>query len=158
MNDESKCFKIILAEDNPADADLVRRALLEHGINCELSVVEDGAQVIQQISRLDMETKSPTVDLLILDMHLPKENGEAVLNCLRSTAHYRQTPVIVMASEDPNLIARQAGRFPALSFFNKPSSLDEFMRLGALVRSILSIEKKPGSQARGRDSRSAGVA
>ena len=52
-------FRIILAEDNPADADLVRRALLEHGIDCELHVVGDGAEVIRQIGELDTNTDSP---------------------------------------------------------------------------------------------------
>lgn len=151
-------FRIILAEDNPADADLVRRALLEHGIDCELHVVGDGAEMIRQIGELDTNPKSPAFDLLILDMHLPKENGEAVLNCLRSTAHYQQTPVVVMASEDTKLIAKQAGHFRALSFFHKSSSLDEFMQLGVLVRSILSVAKKPESRSGSHDNRSTGAA
>ena len=153
----SEHFEIILAEDNPADADLVRRALLEHGIDCELHVVRDGAEVIRQIGELDTNPDSPAFDLLILDMHLPKENGEAVLNYLRSTAHYRQTPVLVMASEDSGLIAKQAG-LRALSFFHKPSSLDEFMQLGALVRSILSVVKKPESRSASHDNKRTGAA
>jgi two-component system, chemotaxis family, response regulator Rcp1 len=153
-----RCFKIILAEDNPADTDLVRRALREHGIDCDLHVIGDGAQVIEQICRLDRETESPAFDLLILDMHLPKENGETVLRCLRGTAHYRQTPVVVMAREDVKLIADQAAASPALFFFEKPSSFDEFMRLGALVRSILVVAKKPESRSGPHDNRSAGAA
>lgn len=158
MNDRSKRFKIILAEDNPADADLVRRALLKHTIDCELHVVPDGAEAIQQIRGLDTQPGSLAFDLLILDMHLPKENGEAVLNCLRSTVHYGQTPVIVMASEDAKLTAGQAGRFPALIFFAKPSSLDEFMQLGAVVRSVLFVAKKQESRSRAHDYRSDGAA
>lgn len=158
MNDESKRFKIILAEDNSADADLVRRALREHDIDCDLHVVGDGAQVIKRITALDAEAESRSFDLMILDMHLPKENGEAVLNCLRSTVHYRQTPVVVMASGDAKLFGEEAGAFPPLSFFQKPSSLDEFMRLGALVRSILFVAKKPESCSGTHDNRSAGAA
>ena len=158
MNDKSKRFKIILAEDSQADADLVRRALLEHSIDCELDVIGDGAEVIQQISGLDTKPHSPALDVSILDMHLPKENGEAILGCLRSTTHYWQTPVVIMASEDAKLIAREAGGYPALLFFNKPSSLDEFMPLGALVRSILFVACKPESRSGEHDIRRAGAA
>ena len=114
--------------------------------------------MIQQISGLDTKPDSPAFDLLILDMHLPKENGEAVLDCPRSTTHYWETPVIIMASEDPKLFARQAGGYPALLFVNKPSSLDEFMRLGALVRSILFVAWKPESRSGEHDIRRAGAA
>lgn len=158
MNDKSQRFKIILAEDNSADTQLVRLALREHGIDCDLHVVGDGAEAIEQICGLDRKVQSHALDLLILDMHLPKENGEAILQCLRATAHYRQTPVVVMASEDAKLIAEQASASPALIFFAKPSSLDEFMRLGALVRNILVVAKKPESRSGAHDNSSAGAA
>ncbi len=158
MNHKSPYFRIILAEDNPADADLVRRALLEHSVDCELHVIKDGAEAIGVIKELDTRPKSPAFDLLILDMNLPKESGEAVLNCLRSTANYRQTPVVVMGSEDAKLIAKQAEGCPALIFFDKPSSLDEFMQLGALVGMILSVAPKPESRSMAHDIESAGAA
>jgi len=34
--------QIVLAEDNPADVELVREALHEHGVRCELLVISDG--------------------------------------------------------------------------------------------------------------------
>ena len=42
----------------------------------------------------------PGPDLLLLDMHLPKYNGEEILKCLRSTERYAQIPVVVMTSSD----------------------------------------------------------
>ena len=96
--------------------------------------------------------------MLILDMHLPKCDGEEILTALRSTAHASQTPVIVLARTDPKMIREQGEGFPALIFFEKPSELDEFMKLGALVRSVLSGDKIPLAGESGTDLKSASMA
>ncbi len=78
-------YDILLAEDNPADAVLVREALIKHGINCALRVVRDGAEAIRFMNGLDTGQSGSRLDLLVLDMHLPKHNGEEILKTLRST-------------------------------------------------------------------------
>src|SRR6185369_18088842 len=91
-------FEILIAEDNPADVALVREALALQNVDCVLHVLRDGEAALSLLDRLDNDPNQPPVDLLILDMHLPKYDGEEVLNRLRSTRHYAQTPVIVMTS------------------------------------------------------------
>ena len=130
-------FEIIVAEDNPADVFLVREALKEHGVNCALHVISDGEKALAYIDQLDRDPTMPRVDLLILDMHLPKHDGEEILKRLRSTEHLSKTPVIVMTSVDSTRIEAKAARHAALFFFRKTSTLDEFLELGAVVRAIL---------------------
>ena len=72
VTETSRC-RIVLAEDNPADVGLVRAALREHEVDCELRVLSDGEQLVAFISGLDHNTKHPCPDLLLLDMHLPKQ-------------------------------------------------------------------------------------
>ena len=158
MRVKTRTFEVILAEDNPADAELVLRALIEHEVNCVLHVTRDGADAIQKIQSLDTDPKAAALDMLILDMHLPKCDGEEILTALRSTAHASQTPVIVLARTDPKMIREQGEGFPALIFFEKPSELDEFMKLGALVRSVLSGDKIPLAGESGTDLKSASMA
>ena len=104
----NQSFEILIAEDNPADVALVREALKIHDINCVLHVLRDGEQALALLDSLDRDPKTPRVDLLILDMHLPKHDGEDVLKRLRSTEHYAQTPVIVMTSQSSSRIEAQA--------------------------------------------------
>jgi DNA-binding response OmpR family regulator len=144
MRTETTLFKIVLVEDNSADAALVRQALKEHYVDCALHLIRDGAQAIQWICALDTDAKVPPLDLLLLDMHLPKHDGEDVLKCLRSTEHYAQTPVIAMTSQDSSGIEKKAAKNAALVYFRKPSTLDEFMQLGSIVRQVLAGHKNPG--------------
>ena len=138
MTTETSAFEILLAEDNSADVALVRRALKEHGIQCVLHVIQDGAQAIQWIGNLDADPKASQLDLVLLDMHLPKRHGEDILKRLRSTERYAQTPVIMMTSASTSRIEEIATKHAAVVYFVKPSSLEKFMQLGAIVQLVLS--------------------
>ena len=45
--------RILLIEDNPADVDLLRRALAAAHLDCELTLLEDGAEALSFIRRMD---------------------------------------------------------------------------------------------------------
>jgi len=133
-----KSCEILLAEDNPADAEMVRVALREHEIACTLHLVEDGGSALELLNRLDRDANAPRLDLVILDMHLPKHDGEEILKGLRSTKRYAQTPVIVMSGVSSRIIEEEtATKYAALVYFTKPASVTEYMRLGSIVRDVL---------------------
>ena len=134
-------FQILIAEDNPADVALVREALKLHDIACVLHVLRDGEQALTLLDSLDRDPKLPRVDLLILDMHLPKHDGEDVLKRLRSTEHYAQTPVIVMTAQASSQIQEKAAKQAALYYFRKPSTVDELTELGSMVRDVLAQDR-----------------
>jgi two-component system response regulator len=129
--------QVLLAEDNAADVALVREALREHGVACALHVVTDGAQAIGFLERLDQDRRQPRLDLLLLDMHLPKRDGKDILRTLRSTERYAQTPVVVMTASTSPADERTAEKHAALDYFRKPSSAAQFLQLGATVKHIL---------------------
>jgi len=134
---ETKPFEIVLAEDNPADAELVRMALKEHHVHCTLRVLRDGAKAVELLESLDTDPKSPPLDLLLLDMHLPKLDGAEILHRLRSTERHGQMPVIVLSGLNSPMIEETATRHAALFYFRKPSSFEEHMQLGGIVRGVL---------------------
>jgi len=140
---------ILLAEDSAADVGLVRIALRNQNFDHVLHVAADGEEAMAFIERADNDSKAPGPDLLLLDMHLPKYNGEAVLKRLRSTEHYAQIPVVVMTSSDAPQDHESAEKHAAMFYFRKPSRLEEFMQLGAIVRDILTGKKPQAIEAQG---------
>jgi CheY-like chemotaxis protein len=143
MTMETKPFQILLAEDRPEDAELVRMALKKHNVRCTLHVIRDGAKAIELINCLDSDPQAPPLDLCLVDMHLPKRGGEDVLKILRSTEHHAQTPVIVMSGINAPQVEVAAAKDAALVFFQKPLTLDEYLRLGSIVQNLLG--KRPGA-------------
>jgi CheY-like chemotaxis protein len=132
-----KMLQILLIEDNPADVVLIRQALEEYGIQHCLHVVEDGAEALAYVTRMGAEPDPACPDLLLLDLNMPKADGLDVLRRLRSAEECRDTRVIVVtSSSDPK--DRQAVEQLAVdAFFHKPSDLDAFMRIGELIKQLM---------------------
>ena len=141
MTTQDRPYHILLAEDSAADVGIVRIALRDENLDHVLYVARDGEEAIAFIEKADNDAKVPGPDLLLLDMHLPKYDGEAVLKRLRSTERYAQIPVVVMTSSDAPQDHDRAQRHAALFYFRKPSRLEEFIQLGVIVREILTGKK-----------------
>jgi two-component system, chemotaxis family, response regulator Rcp1 len=145
MGTQTRPYQILVAEDSLADVGLVRIALRDQNLDHVLHVAQDGEDAINFIENADNDAKIPGLDLLLLDMHLPKYDGEAILKRLRSTERYAQIPVVVMTSSDAPQDRDKAQKHAAISYFRKPSRLEEFIQLGAIVREILTGKKPPSS-------------
>ena len=130
--------QIIVAEDNPADVGLVFEAFRKHQLHCNVRVLADGQEVIAFIDSLEANDQLPCPDLLLLDLSLPKHDGREILNHLRSSERCGQTPVVIMTSSDWLEDRRTAEKHAAVHYFQKPSSLDQFMELGTIVKEVIS--------------------
>ena len=152
MKRDRSPYHILLAEDSAADVGIVRIALRDEHLDHILHVADDGAKAIAYIQEADCNSKAPGLDLLLLDMHLPKHDGEDILKCLRSTERYAQTPVVVMSSSDAPADHEKAQKHAALIYFRKPSRLAEFIELGKIVSDILTHGKILVAEGTSRDS------
>src|ERR1700722_8875019 len=146
---QNRPYQILLAEDSDADVGIVRIALRDQNLNHILHVAKDGEAAIAFLEKADADSKVPKLDLLLLDMHLPRYNGEQILQRLRATERNAQTPVIVMTASAAPEDEDRAQKHAALFYFRKPSRLQEFIELGAIVREILKttatgVEARPG--------------
>jgi len=133
------CY-ILLAEDNPADVQLVREALQDRSVACDLHVVRDGEQAVAFLDQLDANSKLDCPSLLLLDLHLPKRDGAAIMRRLRASARCGQTAVVVLTSSDSPHDMENAERHAALHYFRKPSSLEQFLTLGDIIKGIIDRE------------------
>ena len=138
MGESCSSCKIVLAEDNPADVGLVRAALRQHEVDCELHVIGDGEEALSFIDSLDLDSRIPCPDLLLLDLYLPKRDGNEILRYLRASERCAQTPVVILTSSDAPSDHANADKNAAIYYFRKPSSLVQFMKLGIIVKAVVS--------------------
>jgi chemotaxis family two-component system response regulator Rcp1 len=130
--------QIVLAEDNPADVGLVREALREHNVHCELRVISDGEEALAFIDSLDMDANLPCPDLLLLDLYLPKRDGGEILTHLRASERCGRMPVVVLSSSGWQRDQQMVEKNPPIHYFLKPISLEQFMDLGRIVKEVIS--------------------
>jgi len=133
---------IVLAEDNAADVMLVRLALKGSGVHSQLRVLDDGDKAVAFIEEVEANPDAGPIDLWLLDMHLPKRDGDEILKRLRSSERFARTPVVVMSASDAPSDLANAQKHSAMHYFRKPNSLAEFMQLGAIVRGLLLPDQK----------------
>lgn len=133
-------LNILLAEDNRGDVFLVREALKEHQIEHALIVVPDGARALQYIEHLGDEENAPCPDLFLLDLNLPKVDGQQVLKHFRKHPICQRVPVIVVTSSDAPRDRESTAALGAARYFRKPADIDEFMRLGEVIKEVLNSE------------------
>src|SRR5258708_24904018 len=89
-------FRILLAEDNPGDVLLFQEALRGRNLRFELAVARDGPQAIAMVR--DMAATGPRPHLIVLDVNLPKLNGDEVLRQIRLEPGLAGIPVGMLTS------------------------------------------------------------
>lgn len=125
--------RILIVEDNRGDVLLVELALREAGLTFELIHMADGEKAIDYLRKLATGSAGPPLDLVFLDLNLPKRDGWEVLEELRSVAMEQPVPVIILSSSSaPHDIAR-AERLGVAKYIRKPSTLDEFLAIGQKI-------------------------
>ena len=128
-------FRILLAEDNPGDVLLFREALKSRNFQCELLVAADGQQAIAMVR--DVASGGPRPHLIVLDVNLPKQNGDAVLRQIRLEPGLAGIPVVVLTSSSSPLDRATANGLGASLYLEKPSDLEGLYRLGQVLEQVL---------------------
>jgi CheY-like chemotaxis protein len=125
-----------MVEDNTGDVALMRQTLKQHGVNLELVVMSDGEKAIQFIDGLDAGTMTCPA-LVILDLNLPKRPGREVLERIRQSDRCGSIPVAVFSSSDAAKDKEEAARLGANRYIRKPTNLEDFLSVGALLKALL---------------------
>ena len=119
----SRDIQILLAEDNDGDVFLVRRALEKNHVAHNLTVArngEDAWRILETASRGGGNTNIP--DLILLDLNLPRFDGEQILTRLREKDSLREVPIIVLTSSDSQRDRDKAMTLGARIYFRKPTT------------------------------------
>ncbi len=129
-------YEILLAEDNPGDVLLFREALSSCQLPCNLVVAQDGQKAI---ALLGDESARPAwrPHLIVLDVNLPKHNGDAVLRHVRRQPWLEGVPVIMLTSSASPADRAAAIELGANMYLQKSSDLDELLEVGKIIERVL---------------------
>ena len=134
-----RAVKILIVEDNPADARLVREALHEAQMHFEMTHALDGEKAIDTLTRDRMRP-----DLVLLDINLPRRDGWEVLEEIRSNPETQSTPVVVLSSSSSQEDRQRAIRNQPSTYIQKPSNLEGFLAVGRRINDFLK-DRSPGA-------------
>lgn len=135
---------VLLVEDNPGDADLTRDTLEDGKRRLEISVVVDGAEATDYLLQRGAHKAAPVPDLIILDLNLPRMDGNAVLAEIRRHHALSAIPVVVWTSSDAEHDIVQSYANGARCYVTKPVDLETFQdRVRAIEQFWFGVAKLP---------------
>lgn len=123
-----RSMRILLVEDDPADARLVSEALESGSVPMEVDRVDDGDAALAHA--IDPANRP---DLVLLDLNLPGRSGLDVLDTFKRDQDLRAIPVVMLTSSAAEADVAKSYELHANSYLTKPMDLDDF---ADLVRAI----------------------
>ena len=114
--------KILLVEDNVADAELAMRAFRKNNLANEIVHLEDGQEALDYL----YDEKNDPPRLILLDVKMPRVDGIEVLRKLKSDKVRKVIPVVMLTSskEDRDII--ESYNLGVNAYIVKPVDFSQF--------------------------------
>ena len=114
----SRDVTVLVVEDNVSNFVLIARMLGYLGVHCEWKT--SGYEVVEYAHTL------PRVDLILMDIRLPYEDGYGALKKLRTSINLKNVPVIAVTAESSQEQLERCRRAGFNGFLGKPLDPDHF--------------------------------
>jgi CheY-like chemotaxis protein len=136
--------RILLVEDEVADAKLVALALEEAQSTSELVRVDDGARAMDRLDEV-VAGRVQRPDLVILALNRPRVGGLDVLSRIRTDPALRTLPVVVFSTSRSDVDVTAAYALGASSYVVKPVDLNRFTdTVASIDRYWTDVVRLPG--------------
>ena len=150
MKDALKRIVILLADDDPDDREMTRKALEKNGLANEFFAVNDGEELLDFLhhrGRFAPPALSPTPGLILLDLNMPKMDGREALAAIKADRALRRIPVVVMTTSKAEQDILRTYDLGSNSFISKPITLaaliEVTMVLGKYWFQVVTLPESP---------------
>jgi CheY-like chemotaxis protein len=127
--------KILVIEDNEGDVFLLRDALNRQEEDHELEVLSNGEEALQFVQEHRIGLREPEPCVIVLDLHLPRYDGMAILRAIREAPALEHIQVVVLSGlASPSQKIEIVGL--GAVYRTKPSTLNELVQLAAEIIAI----------------------
>jgi CheY-like chemotaxis protein len=127
----SKIFRIIVADDDIDDQDLIRRSFRDSKVQVEVNSVYNGLQLMDYLLRKEAyrNITDPLPDLIMLDLNMPLMDGFDVLQQIKKHPGLLNIPIYVLTTSRNPDHKKKALELGATGFYSKGASSKEIRRI-----------------------------
>ncbi len=123
---------ILLVEDNPDHAELLKRSFTRYSPDTAILHLWDGEETLDYLfgrGKYALSGERPLPDLILLDLKLPKIDGLQVLKRIKAVESLRSIPVVMLTSSDTEKDVLKAYKLNVNSYLVKPVEFNRFLDL-----------------------------
>ena len=143
---------ILLAEDNPRDAELALAAMEEYHLADKVILCHDGAEVLDYLyCRGQFKTRlhgNPAV--VFLDLKMPKIDGLEVLRTIKSDETLKPIPVVMLTSSREERDLAESYALGANAYVVKPVEFHQFLKAVKELGIFWGVINEPPPEISGR--------
>jgi CheY-like chemotaxis protein len=125
----AELIDVLLVEDDPGDVVLIREAFADHKVGNALSVVSDGVEAIAFLRREGAHADAPRPDLILLDLNLPRKDGNEVLAEIKADPDLSTIPVVVLTTSEAEEDILRSYKLHANAYVTKPVDFEQFSKI-----------------------------
>lgn len=114
--------RILLVEDDEVDIKLIEKAIRRLTWDVELSTVNNGEEALAFLRQIKPFGNAPDVDLIIVDINMPRMNGKEFLVALREDQNLEGRVVLVLSSSANENDVDDCYRMGANGYIIKPET------------------------------------
>jgi CheY-like chemotaxis protein len=135
---------ILVVEDNPGDARLIKEVLNDNKVYSSLYIVNDGVEAMNFLHREGKYKDVSIPDLIILDLNLPRKDGREVLAEIKADVKLKHIPIVIMTISQAEEDILKSYNLHANCFITKPIDLNQFIKVVKSIEDFwFSIVKLP---------------
>lgn len=129
MNRTCSMIRLLMAEDDSEDQMLVRKAFAQAHLANDLTIVNDGEELLDYLRRQPPYEQAPRPDLLLLDLNMPRKDGREALREIKSDPLLRTIPVIVLTTSAADEDILRSYDLGVNSYVEKPVTFPKLVDL-----------------------------
>ena len=127
-------IRVLLIEDNPADALITKEGLISAEMLSTLDTVGDGVEAMDFLHRRGKHADARRPDLVLLDLNMPRKGGHEVLSEMKADDRLKNIPVVVLTTSKSREDVIKAYGLHANCYITKPLDFDEFTTAMRTIR------------------------
>ena len=154
LGSSEKPLEVLLVEDNPGDARLTQEAIKDSEYEASVTLAEDGEEAMAILRKEGAHSEAATPDLVLLDLRLPKKDGQEVLAEMFDDESLKSIPVFILTGTEAEQALLSSYNIPPMRYSKKPLDV---RRLDTVVRQLRVFSQQPIEiPGRRRQSKSSG--
>ena len=140
IGSREKPLEVLLVEDIPGDARLTQETIKDSEYEANITLAEDGEEAMSILRKEGGHAEAATPDLVLLDLRLPKKDGQEVLAEMFNDESLKSIPVFILTGTEAEQALLSSYNIPPMRYSKKPLDV---RRLDTVVRQLRVFSRQP---------------
>ncbi|MEM9245364.1 MAG: response regulator [Cyanobacteria bacterium P01_F01_bin.153] len=124
---------LLIVDDNQASIRLLREAFRDRSTALDIVAVQDGTDALNYLYRKGQFANARRPSLILLDLNLPRKNGQEVIAEIKTDPQLKTIPVVVLSNSRRQKDIDASYKLHANCYIQKPSSLKQLLTVARRI-------------------------